>query len=187
MQVQVTGKHIEITPGLRSFVAGKMAKLEEFYPAVKKVAVILVVEKYRHTAEIHFHADRAEMSAKKTTKDMYASIEQCLEALENQASKHKDRLHTQGAHRRADQKMAKLSAKASAKKPKPAAEIEEPKRSKPRVVRVKNPATKPMSLEDATNMLAQNGEGFVFYVDARSGGTQLLFIREDGSVGLMEA
>ncbi len=190
MQIQVTGKHIVITPALRSFVAGKMAKLEELFPRVKKVAVILTVEKYRHTAEIHFHTERVEMSAKKTTKDMYASVDQCLAALEQQASKRKDRLQTHGAHRRAGQKVEKLSAKSKvlAKvKAKGGAAAEEPKRARPKVVRVKNASSKPMSLEDATSMLAESGEGFVLYRDARSGEAQLLFRREDGSIGLMEA
>ncbi len=185
MQVQVTGKHIEITPAMRNFVAGKMAKLEELFPRVKKVAVVLTVEKYRHTAEIHFRADNVEMSAKKTTKDMYASVDQCLDALEQQASKLKDRLHTQGAHRRADQRVTKLTAKAD-KKAKPA-EAPEPKKGKMKVVRVKNASSKPMSLEDAAAMLSESGEGFVLYKDARSGTAQLLFRREDGSIGLMEA
>jgi putative sigma-54 modulation protein len=187
MQVQVTGKHIEITPALKSFVAGKMGKLEEVYPRVKKVAVVLTVEKYRHTAEIHFRAERSEMSAKKTTKDMYASIEQCLMALEQQASKRKDRLHTQGAHRRAGMRMDKLAAKSATKSKAASAAAAEPKRAKAKVTRVKNLATKPMSLEAATAMLAASGEGFVLYKDALSGGAQLLFRREDGSIGLMEA
>jgi putative sigma-54 modulation protein len=186
MQVQVTGKHIDITPAMRSFVSGKMSKLEEVFPRVKKVAVVLTVEKYRHTAEIHFRAEGVEMSAKKTTKDMYASVEQCLDALEQQASKRKDRLHTQGAHRRADQRVTKLNAKAD-KKAKPAAELAEPKKGKLKVVRVKNASSKPMSLEDAAAMLSDSGDGFVLYKDARSGTAQLLFRREDGSIGLMEA
>jgi putative sigma-54 modulation protein len=186
MQVQVTGKHTAITPALRSFVTDKMGKLEDVYPRLKKVAVILTVEKYRHTAEIHFRADGAEMSAKKTTKDMYASIEECLSALEQQASKRKDRLHTQGAHRRAGQRVAKLDGKRGAKAGKEAAEA--PKRAaKPRVARVKNPASKPMSLEDAVSMLAGSSEGFVLYTDADHGRATLLFTRPDGSTGLMEA
>lgn len=187
MQVQVTGKHIEITPGLRSFVAGKMAKLEDYYPAVKKVAVILVVEKYRHTAEIHFRADHAEMSAKKTTKDMYASIDQCLDALEQQASKRKDRLHTSGAMRRAGQRLDKLSAKAGRKTKAGLTEAPEAKRARTKVSRVKNPATKPMSMEDAASLLADAKESFVLYKDALSGQAQVLFRRDDGSLGLMEA
>lgn len=187
MQVQVTGKHIEITPGLRSFVAGKMAKLEDLYPRAKKVAVVLVVEKYRHTAEIHFHAEGVEMSAKKTTKDMYASIDQCLDALEQQASKRKDKLHSSGSLRRAGQRVEKLTAKASRKAKGALPEAPEARRPKTRVARVKNPASKPMSLEDAASMLEEGREGFVLYRDALSGDAQLLFRRPDGSLGLMEA
>jgi putative sigma-54 modulation protein len=187
MQVQVTGKKIEITPALRNFVAGKMSKLEEVFPHVKKVAVVLTVEKYRHTAEIHFRADGVEMSAKKTTKDMYASIEQGLGALEQQASKRKDRLHTQGAHRRADQRNSKLSAKAGRLAKADAATKASAKAPKLKVTKVKNSASKPLSLEAAAAHLSSSGEGFVLYRDAETGSTQLLFRREDGSIGLMEA
>jgi putative sigma-54 modulation protein len=188
MQVQVTGKHVEITPALRAFVTGKMAKLEEVFPRVKKVAVVLSVEKYRHTCEIHFRADSAEFSAKKVTKDMYASIEQSLMALEQQASKRKDKLHTGGARRRAGLRAERQSARKGGRaKQEEAAEPKRARAPKLKVERVKNPASRPMDLEAAAALLSENGHAFVLYKDSMSGGTQLLFLREDGSMGLMEA
>ena len=181
MQVQVTGHHVEITPGLKSFIEGKFAKLEEFYPKLRKVAVIITVEKYRHTAEIHFHADSVEMSAKKTTKDMYASIEGAVSALEQQAVKRKDRLHTSAGLRRTaarDEKVRTRAGKAAAKDEGPV---------KPRVVRVKAPAGKPMSIDDAVAAIESTGKPFLLFRDADSGAIQLLFRREDGHYGLAEA
>jgi len=183
MQVQVTGQHIVITPGLRSFIVGKLAKLEEIYPRVKKVAVVVTVEKYRHTAEIHFHAEGAEMSAKKTTKDMYASIDQAVAALEQQASKRKDRMHTSGGLRRT---AAKAEKQTSRKNGRASAEREEAPAPKVKVVRVRATAQKPMSVEDAVSALEASGAPFLLFKDAK-GATQLLFKREDGHYGLTEA
>ena len=124
MQLQVTGHHVEVTSAMKSFIAGKLAKLEEIYPKVQKAVVVLTVEKYRHTAEVHFRAEGMELNAKKTTKDMYASVEEAISALEQQAGKRKDRLRTGGALRRdAESKTEKRSARPSRK----AAEPEAPK------------------------------------------------------------
>jgi putative sigma-54 modulation protein len=184
MQVQVTGQHVVITPGLRSFIVGKLSRLEEIFPRVKKVAAVITVEKYRHTAEIHFHAEGVEMSAKKTTKDMYASIEQAVAALEQQAGKRKDRLHTSGALRRGASKVEKKTARKNSRM---VVEREEAPVSKAKVVRVRATAQKPMSVEDAVSLLADSKESFVLFTDALSGQPQVLFRRDDGSLGLMEA
>jgi putative sigma-54 modulation protein len=179
MQVQITGKHTDITAGLRNFVTSKVERLEDYYPKVKKVSVILTVEKYRHTAEIHFHAEGVEMSAKKTTKDMYASIEEALAAIEHQAAKRKDRLRSQNAQRKGTAKVKASAAKRRA--------VEADEVPKPKVLRSKAKALKPMRVEDAISMLEAGGQPFLMFKDAESGDTQLLFKRDDGNYGLMEA
>lgn len=99
MNIQVTGRKTEVTASLRAYVATKMSRLEDIEPKARKATAVLSVEKYRHTAEIHFHAEKVEMSAKKTTKDMYASIDAAVAALAHQASKRKDALRSQHAKR----------------------------------------------------------------------------------------
>ncbi|HTB21646.1 MAG TPA: ribosome-associated translation inhibitor RaiA [bacterium] len=185
MQVQVTGQHLEITPALKQFIQGKLAKLEEMYPKVRTVAVVVAVEKYRHTAEIHFRADGVEMSAKKTTKDMYASIEEAIAALEQQAGKRKDRLHTSGALRRTAAKDKRRNARGAAFE---AAKVREAVVApKPRVVRVKSPAAKVLSVDAAVASLEASEKPFLMFREERGGAVQLLFRREDGTYGLSEA
>ena len=100
MNIQVTGRKTVVTAALRDHVAEKMARLEELEPRARKASVILSVEKYRHSAEIHFHAEKVEMSARKTSKDMYASIDAAVAALVHQASRRKDALRSQHAKRK---------------------------------------------------------------------------------------
>lgn len=180
MQLQVTGHHMEVTSGLKAFITGKLAKLGESFPRAGKVVVILTVEKYRHTAEIHFRAEGVELSAKKTTKDMYASVEEAVAALEQQASKRKDRLHTSGALRRSGAKVERKAAGRQAKAPAP----EAPQR--PKVVKVKTPAVKSRSLDEAVDQLVESGAAWLLYRDEATGATHFLFRRDDGHLGLVE-
>ncbi len=113
MQVNLTGRKVSITRALRDHVQVKMGKLEGMFPVMRKVAVVLTVEKYRHTCEIHLHAEGVEMSAKKTTKDMYASIDAALKALEQQGAKRKERLRGQHARRKTTAKVKAKVAKKS--------------------------------------------------------------------------
>jgi len=99
MQVSITGRHVVITQAIKNYVLAKMDHLEELFPKVKKAQVVLSVEKYRHSAEIHYHADFTEYHAQKTTKDMYASIDGAVKALEQQAHKLKDKLRSRKAKR----------------------------------------------------------------------------------------
>ena len=180
MQLQVTGHHVEVTAAMKSFITGKLAKLEEIYPKVQKATVVLTVEKYRHTAEVHFRAEGMELNAKKTTKDMYASVEEAISALEQQAGKRKDRLRTGGALRRDAGKTEKRSARPSKK----AAEPEAPKR--PKVTKVKALAARSMDMDEAVEALNDSGQPWLLFRDSQGGGTHLLFRREDGSLGLAE-
>jgi putative sigma-54 modulation protein len=183
MQVQITGHHVEITPGLRSFVTAKLSKIEDYYPKVRKVTVVLTVEKYRHTAEIHFHAEGIEMSAKKTTKDMYASVEEALAAIAQQAAKRKDRIRSQNARRKGSLVLKRGAAKRSDDDD----GMDEAAAPRPKVVRSRAKALKPMRIEDAIAVLEAGKQPFLMFKDAESGETQLLFRRDDGNYGLMEA
>lgn len=178
MQLQVTGHHVEVTPALKGYIAAKLGKLEEIFPKAGKVSVILTVEKYRHTAEIHFRAEGVELSAKKTTKDMYASVEEAVAALDQQGAKRKDRLHSSGALRRSSAKSVKRSSAKSA------AVADAPKR--PKVSRVRA-AVKSMSLDEAVDALEASAEPFLLFRDENSGSTSLLFRKADGTYGLNEA
>lgn len=182
MQIQVTGHHVEITSSLRSFVSAKLAKLEDYFPALRKVAVVLTVEKYRHTAEIHFRADGVQLSAKKTTKDMYASVEEALAALVQQAVKRKDRLHSQNARRKTGKVVKRGRAAAADDDDEDSASV-----TRPKVVRSRAKATKPMAIEDAISLLNASAQPFILFRDATSGETQVLYRREDGNYGLMGA
>jgi putative sigma-54 modulation protein len=178
MQVTIAGRHVEVTAGLKSAIHSKLQRLEELFPKAKKVQVVLTVEKYRHTAEIHFHAEHVEFSAKKTTKDMYASVDAAIKALEQQASKKKGKLRSPKQLRAGSVKAVKRLKLGTLSHEAPIM---------PKVVRQRRLDSKPMREEDAVMELVESGKDFMVYEDARTGRAHVLFRREDGNFGLIEA
>src|SRR6185436_20726237 len=113
------------------------------FPKVKKAQVVISVEKYRHSAEIHYHADFTEYHAKKTTTDMYASIDGAVNALEHQAHKRKDKLRSQKSKRLGAAK-AKGRLKAPDSGPYLESDAKAPSIQRlPRIVRLKSSSAKP--------------------------------------------
>src|SRR5437762_7236961 len=57
MRLELTGRHVDITPTLRRLVDTKLAKLERMLnDSVVSAQAVLTLEKHRHRADITLHA-----------------------------------------------------------------------------------------------------------------------------------
>ncbi len=92
MQINLTGHHIDITSGLRSFVYEKFERLQRHSDLITIVHVILSVEKERHKAEATIHVSRGNLFAEAEHDDMYAAIDLLTDKLDRQLKKHKGKL-----------------------------------------------------------------------------------------------
>ena len=91
MKLDLTGRHVAVTPALKEFAESKISKLEKLVPGPMDVHVILTVEKHRHITEIIAHGRNMSMSAREVTEDMYSSITECVEKIESQARRQKEK------------------------------------------------------------------------------------------------
>ncbi|MFC3033005.1 ribosome hibernation promoting factor [Pseudoalteromonas fenneropenaei] len=92
MQLNLTGRHVEITDSLRDYVTNKFAKLERHFDHINNVHVILDVEKLIHKAEASLHVNGGELFASTEHQDMYAAIDLLLDKLDRQVIKHKEKM-----------------------------------------------------------------------------------------------
>lgn len=92
MQLNLTGRHIDITPAIRSYVTSKFERLQRHFDHVTNVHVILTIEKERHKAEATLHVNRANLYADAQHSDMYAAIDDLAHKLDRQVKKHKEKL-----------------------------------------------------------------------------------------------
>src|SRR5215468_1197449 len=88
MQINVTFRHVDPTPALRTHAEDKLERMVKKYLRRPVDAhVILSVAKERHAAEITLQADHVTMFAKEETTDLYAAIDLAVGKLEHQAQK----------------------------------------------------------------------------------------------------
>jgi len=92
MQINLTGRHVEVTTALRDYVNNKFAKLERHFDHINNVHVILDVEKLVQKAEATLHLNGKEIFAVSEHQDMYASIDGLIDKLDRQVIKHKEKL-----------------------------------------------------------------------------------------------
>ena len=99
IHLEMTGRHLDITPALRDFATDKLSKLERLLEGPIEAHVVLGVEKHRHFAEIQIKCKTGNFSSQQETGDLYASIQEVVDKLERQAHKHKEKMQDH-KHRR---------------------------------------------------------------------------------------
>lgn len=92
MQINITGRHVEVTTALRDYVTNKFAKLERHFDHINNVYVILDVEKLVQKAEATLHVNGGEIFATADHQDMYAAIDALIDKLDRQVIKHKEKI-----------------------------------------------------------------------------------------------
>jgi putative sigma-54 modulation protein len=92
MQINITGRHVEVTEALKDYVNSKFAKLERHFDHINNVHVILDVEKLVQKAEATLHVNGGEIFATSDHADMYAAIDGLIDKLDRQVIKHKEKI-----------------------------------------------------------------------------------------------
>ena len=107
MQLNLSGRHVEITDSLRNQVNKKFEKLTRHFDHMTNVHVILTVDKLRQKAESTVHAGGADLFASDENENMYTAIENLVAKLDRQIIKHKDKIKN---HHQADGAQMKHNA-----------------------------------------------------------------------------
>ena len=92
IQLDMTGRNVDITPALREFTEEKLAKLSRLLDDTLDIHVVLGIEKHRQYAEIQVKSRTGVFSGKEETDDLYASIGEVADKLERQVLKHKKKM-----------------------------------------------------------------------------------------------
>ena len=92
MNVNISGHHLEITPSIRDYVGGKLARVSRHFDHVIDVRVILSIERNAHKAEVTVHVSGKDLFVETQHEDMYAAIDNLIDKLDRQILKHKGKL-----------------------------------------------------------------------------------------------
>ena len=94
MQLNITGRHIDITQALRKYIEQKLQKLEKYSTRPIVASTILSVEKKRHLVELFVTLDKRRILAKEETDKMYQSIDRAILTIDRQLKRQKDKIRT---------------------------------------------------------------------------------------------
>ena len=100
MNFIISGRNIDITPGLRQAVEQKLGKLEKYFTPETDIIVTLSVEKERQKIEVTIPVKGNIIRSEQESDDMYVSIDLVEEIIERQLRKYKTKLiaKQQGGH-----------------------------------------------------------------------------------------
>ncbi|MFN2446147.1 MAG: ribosome hibernation-promoting factor, HPF/YfiA family [Vicinamibacterales bacterium] len=179
MRLELTGRHVNISPGLRSLVNQKLARvLRQVNDSGISAAVIVTKEKFNRVVEASLHA-RGErfLHAIARAETWELAVNQAVEKLEQQARKMKGKWHER-------------KRRAPGPKAAPAPPVEEPPAArtarKRRVLRATRYSVKPMTVEEASMELEEMDAPFLVFRDALTETVNVIYRRKDGQLGLIE-
>ena len=93
MNIEFTGRHIEVTPAIRSHFEDHFKKIEPIFEGKASNAhVIIEVERGLSRSEVIINWRNEVLTANSTVSDMYLSLTQTIDKIETQARRLKDRV-----------------------------------------------------------------------------------------------
>ena len=92
MNFIISGRNIDITPGLRQAVEQKLGKLEKYFTPETDIIVTLSVEKERQKIEVTIPVKGNIIRSEQESSDMYVSIDLVEEIIERQLRKYRTKL-----------------------------------------------------------------------------------------------
>lgn len=180
MNVEITGRHVVITPAIRSYVLKRLRKFAKIFGDDISFHVIIDVQKERQTAEILLKTKLLDLTGKGRTDDMYNSILVAIEKIERQALKHKGKI-IEGKRQRAKSKSVAVKSGIAQVSPVTLAA----RKSKNNGILEEEAQRKPMAVEEAVLELNHSDYPFIVFRNADSGAVNVLYRRKDGSIGLI--
>jgi putative sigma-54 modulation protein len=92
MKLQLTGRHVEVTPAIREFVEKKFSKLEKHFDHITSIQVIIDVEKSEHKAEATVLVPGKDLFAHAKSENLYTAIDLLMDKIDAQLLKYKAKL-----------------------------------------------------------------------------------------------
>ena len=104
MNIEITGRHVDISKSVRSYAEEKAQRLERYNDRINRLRIILETESdERHKAEMVISVGGgATLVSNATESTLFAAIDMVLDKAERQLTKHKEKLkdHRPGSSRR---------------------------------------------------------------------------------------
>lgn len=87
MQVHITGRHVDITNGIREHIYGKIERTLVDFPRIEDVRIVLDAQKLQYLAEVLVQGKNVHVEGKAASENLFTSIDEAIGKAENQLRK----------------------------------------------------------------------------------------------------
>lgn len=174
MQIDFTGRQIEVTPDLREYTQERVGKLRRLLRDRCDLKVILTAERHRRISEITLKFRDHTLVAVEDTSDPRTSINGCLDKLERQVVSLFEKKRTRK------------------RRPKPTSAVllnvlgAGVDHSERQILETERIAIKPLSIEEAIDAPEFARNGLVVFRNSGTERVNVIYHRSDGNLGLIE-
>ncbi|ESU34167.1 sigma-54 modulation protein [Bacillus sp. 17376] len=180
MNYNIRGENIEVTPAIREYVEKKVAKLDRYFTESPNANVNVNLKVYqdkKSKVEITIPMKNLVLRAEEIHEDMYAAIDLITDKLERQIRKHKTKVNRKFREKESLKDYAPIFTEVE--------QVEDEEDLE--VVRTKSFDLKPMDSEEAILQMNMLGHSFYVFTNAETNQTNVVYKRNDGRYGLIEA
>ena len=175
MKLTINARNMSVTPGITQRIEKKTNTMSRYMLPETEMQVRMRKEKNdNRIVEITVPmGNNVILRSEAVDQNLFVAIDQALAKMERQIRKHRTKL----AKRLRDDAFTEVPE---------FIEEEEPEEKELKVVRHKTFPVRPMSVEDAAIQMEMLGHSFFAFVNIETERTNILYLRKDGDLGLLE-
>jgi len=167
MKINITGRHLEVTPALKDYIERKSEKIKYFFEHVLDVHVILQVLKNLHKIEITLNSEGKTFYCEADSTDMYSSIDLAFDKLERQVKKFKEKIMN---HKAVTGTALNFLKKRSSSE------------ENVRITKIKEVQPKPMTWQEAILSLSMNSHNFEIFNEDKKKDKEAVALKKTDSL-----
>lgn len=173
MEIKYISKNYKISDKLKDIIEKKLQKLEKYFTKDTTVKVACSEQNDVCKLEVTVNSSGLFIRSEVASDNMYNNIDLAMPKLERQIVKNNKKYKSKFADKETAGVFEFLE--------------EEPEFTSPKVVKKKTFELDPMTIEDAEAYMEAVGHSFYVFLNAETGEINVLYKRNDGNLGLIEA
>ncbi len=185
MEIQITGKNLDVLPKVRNYITKKLGKVDKYLDKILAFEVVISEEKtrsaeQRSVIQVTINNHGTLLRAEERGPDMRTAIDKAAEVLNRQIEHYRGKLYYANKRKASSIRTASVESEVALEE-KAAVEPDGP-----RIVKTKKFDIKPMSLEEAADQMMLLSHDFFLFYNQDNNQINLLYRRKDGDYGLIE-
>jgi putative sigma-54 modulation protein len=179
MDMQITGKNLDISVAANNYIKRKLAKVNRYLKKIEAFEVVASEEKtrspdQRFIMQVTVQNRGTILRGEERGADLYTAIDKVAEVMNRQVEHYKGKLPS--SRRRGTRSIRTPASEI------PPSEVE----AGPRIVKTKRFDVKPMDIDEAIDQMVLLAHDFFLFYNTDNNKINLIYKRKDGNYGLIE-